>query len=1300
MTSAQAAKAKAAAPPAKPADDRPSDAGGSSSGNSGSGTEGIQVYTMPDTPEKHVEFGGAPGYIGPLPAGTAAVGGDGKGEGGGGSPSIIRTRVDSGLAIRRMSRDLYSNPTSAVRESLANEMTSAAIAIEGHGAAPRIRIVIDNKSRRFSVHGLDTMGCTWEAFARALAVIGVTTNADPGRAGQMGIGFYANTLLSDTIILDSHARETGERFTAMCLGGGEWQLGLKSAPMPEYGARVSMTVRARVDMGDLENKARKCARLSPCPVSIENADETYDPHRFCCTRSLARAAIRAVDIQGFSENSIDSVGPPTREAVESAMFDKGTDGAVYAHGEKDGVEACIALTGKIATEKDGDGRTHRRRKLESSAGVSRAYLVGMPIGYTPYEYARSTRQRPRLIMDAAAIVVHVKDERMYRPTADRERFTGEAEERIRKKVDEILAEWIASVKWPATLAEHLRSPYRAALDMAVDSGRSLGGHDKTVEFPEVGFGARTASLLGRTPVRIGMSRRNVPLYHAFAMRPRSVVAKKATLGRILAVARHDPSVGVIVASNKADEIVREAGLERLDDYMERAGLAPLTAEEAAEYGKSREWAAAMASYGVLTDEENLRHFRSGGWRVFSMRGTPFASGATLVSADSEGSIETTAKAVVADSARSALIGAMMSSFTKYAVASYRRGAACAATPERRQRQPADGGGTSSSGSDTGGLVAEADFLAGAASAVYHTSAGPMSGEQIASHDGRLATMQYDGPTERLASAIGRSSAWFGRPGTLYAVCSGDEHFALMSLLGARQAGKSGSGSGSGSGSKRGPDVHRVLALTHIPGSEERKIYKAPGSPILLYEEVGGIDRGGSISAKLASASGLSVHGGPRPRVPDAEWPRVRAMIHVHSICFDWPQRMDLLLASLEIKDDGVLAAFASSAYSGWTAKGSERLHELIDGGMAVEAPPRGGDGEPAARVVVDLPLYKMEADTATLSTAKKWHAGSRHSNVSLGTMPHISAGELAGIALARTYHTNNGTLTGREITEAPGGDKSLRGTGGILVYDRDAAGLADALPSHDNFTVAVVDTMDEAIELGCAMAQADMSCRIGRDGTEATRKIIGNVLPRKAGTGDAARVDDAAAGGNGGGHDDYDDDEEDDEDEDEDEGATVEFGPSWFAHCKYAQWACYPAAWHGLLAMRSEALRRLLESTLKDFGDTRLPQEDAATIESIVERFLWMDGQRRGNAAAAAAEDEDGKKGRGERQGSGGAGRPTSAASPRPAPAPDSAAAATTTTAPSQADNVVPAAGRAAGESLTQSGAPGSVPGPIPKEVV
>ena len=69
----------------------------------------------------------------------------------------------------------------------------------------------------------------------------------------------------------------------------------------------------------------------------------------------------------------------------------------------------------------------------------------------------------------------------------------------------------------------------------------------------------------------------------------------------------------------------------------------------------------------------------------------------------------------------------------------------------------------------------------------------------------------------MAAAMGKS-AWFGRPGTLYVVCCGDEHFALVSLLGATavpdRAGKGESVLSAGR-------IFRVLALPRIPDGEKR-----------------------------------------------------------------------------------------------------------------------------------------------------------------------------------------------------------------------------------------------------------------------------------------------------------------------------------------------------------------------------------------------------------------------------------------------------------------------------------------------
>lgn len=1104
------------------------------------------VYSAPTRPrEEHVRFSGPTGYVGPIPTGSSMDG----------DALTMRTGVDAPLAIERLSRDVYQNASSAPREDMANEMRSAAVAASMHGADPRIRVVADAKSRLFSVHGIDTMGCTWDAFSKALAVIGRTTNAEPGMPGQMGMGFYSNLLLSDTIIFESHSRETGERFTAMCKGGTEWQLGLVSAPMPEYGARVSMTVHGGVDMGKIRNMVRECARLSPCPVYLMDERGEWEAlPMFSSAKSLCRWSMyndmRRHDVvyYGDGDGRIDrNNSVPLPAAFVSAMRSAGMDGVVYLHGERDGVEVCAAFVAKIRRERV-DEKTVRVRAIgESHRGVD-AYLVGMPIRLA-YRSALGGEDDVGFQL-ASQITVVVHDERKYRPTADRERFDSDAEDRICAKIDEILAERLAAVRWPRTLAEHLRGPYRAALDAAVDSGPRMGTTSDVIAVPPVGPEAAEAARIGRTPVRNGFDRKAMPLYHAALAHPRAVLAKSVDARLILAVARHDPSMRVIV-TGKADELAG-SGIEQIKPYMERVGIRPLDGAEFDAYARSAEWDAVRASYGQY--EANDDRVRAVGEQVaYSVCGSQLEGNASLTRARGRIRAGKYDRIVAAGTHIGAIVGAMLVSDTSFAVARL----AGRSGGSGRTRRPAFPLTTDPPAPpevpDGTDVIAEADLLEAASRAEYHTSSGTMTGDEIVHHAGRIAILQCsDGLARRLAAAVA-GSAWFGRPGTLYVACGGDSHFMLVSLLGSRGVGCSG---GSGSSSKAGyplsaDRIFRVVALRKIPACEDRKTLVPAGTAITLADEIGG---------------------GCDP---------VRAGIVSDAHC-NWTTRMDLLLAALEIKGMPVLAAFANAAGNMSSWRGF-RMLDLIDDALdadgalcasgAGENESEAAGREPRTGYVADFPYDAVDASGSLLAQAKRWITG-RAASVGVDALRRTTAAEVGSHAMGKRYHTNSGTLSLKEILAAAKSGASAaawhqrRVAADIVVYDRDAQGLAEAMTaagSGSGKTVVVVETVDDAVELACAVASRGFKCR-----------VVGENSGR-----DLGWIMDGATDGAG-------------------------LHSLKAVECARSSWREYPSAWHGMLAVRNRALKSLLVAALDKYN---MGSDDTQVIGALVERFLWLDGR-------------------------------------------------------------------------------------------
>ena len=412
---------------------------------------------------------------------------------------------------------------------------------------------------------------------------------------------------------------------------------------------------------------------------------------------------------------------------------------------------------------------------------------------------------------------------------------------------------------------------------------------------------------------------------------------------------------------------------------------------------------------------------------------------------------------------------------------------------------------------------------------------------------------------RLAAAVA-GSAWFGRPGTLYVACGGDSHFMLVSLLGSRGAGCSGGGSRKAGSPLSTDRIYRVIALRKLPACEARKTLVPAGTAITLADEIG---EGGDPA---------------------------RAGIVADAHC-SWETRMDLLLAALELDGMPVLAAFANAAgsVSSWHGIGLRNmLDDALDADGALCAS-GASEGDPRTGYVADFPYDAVDARYELLAQAKRWITG-RASSVGVGALRRTTAAEVGSLAMGKRYHTNNGILSLAEIISAAKSGASAawhqrRLATDIVVYDRDARGLAAAMLSTRNIsgrTVAVVETVDDAVELACAIASRGFKCRVAGEGSRDMRWIMDGVS----------------------------------------DGA--EFHGLKAVDCARSNWMEYPSAWHGMLAVRNPALKSLLVAALDKYN---MGSDDTQVIGALVERFLWLDGQGRqertavdgGGAAASAA---------------------------------------------------------------------------------
>jgi hypothetical protein len=269
---------------------------------------------------------------------------------------------------------LYAKPESAVRELYANELRACRTARDKHHTKPRIEVVLNMSERSLTIEGINSTGISEDNFVNILSVLGETDNPDGSEIGQFGWGVQSYTALSDSILYETHCLETGEMFAMLGIGGDHFSK--LPAPTLEFpGTRVTVHVRDGIDIGKIY-----AAIIKVCAYSDINT--------------------RLKTIRGEG----DAEGP-------TIINDPSLDHAL-PHGTKVEMKGedfqFVGVLASVPQKQIGDVR-----------------LLRLPIEAT-------------LKLPFDAFILNIENERIYKPTADRERLTDAAVEHFQKAIHEQL----------------------------------------------------------------------------------------------------------------------------------------------------------------------------------------------------------------------------------------------------------------------------------------------------------------------------------------------------------------------------------------------------------------------------------------------------------------------------------------------------------------------------------------------------------------------------------------------------------------------------------------------------------------------------------------------------------------------------------------------------------------------------------------------------------------------------------------------------------------------------------------------
>jgi hypothetical protein len=281
---------------------------------------------------------------------------------------------------------LYANPASALRELYANELRACHTARDQYGANPKIQITLNITERTIIIHGIDSLGITEEKFLSVLSVLGENDNQDGSEVGQFGWGIQSFLTIADNILFETFARETGEKFAMLGINGDHYSK-VSQPTLSTTGTKVTLFVKDGLDIAQLGKAFLHICAYSDIPTFLH----THDTSETKGSRSEG-------DVCGYEINNPD-LGHALSDLGEKIEF------------EDEDYQLAAVLMPSTAIKPEIDVR-----------------LLRLPI------------KAPDLKLPFDQCIVNLRDERKYKPTADRERLTDDAVKSLQAKVESKLKE--------------------------------------------------------------------------------------------------------------------------------------------------------------------------------------------------------------------------------------------------------------------------------------------------------------------------------------------------------------------------------------------------------------------------------------------------------------------------------------------------------------------------------------------------------------------------------------------------------------------------------------------------------------------------------------------------------------------------------------------------------------------------------------------------------------------------------------------------------------------------------------------
>ena len=301
---------------------------------------------------------------------------------------LIDVELEKEVVISRIAKDLYSSWKSAIRELLNNEYTSC-LKAKKLGLNPKIYFTLDPINRILEIEGINSLGISSDIFLNVLRYIGRSANFNGSQIGQFGFGFKSYLMLSENIIVETYSYESKEKYAIM----GKKGLGFDILPKPNrdyYGTKLILTVRPEINLYELRNTIINYSKYKD-DIDIYVTLTSELKSKWSNNIQKGIHLIEKINL----EKMLDKYVKPKYDYIRFNYKDNDLKILFDIHNKDDSNYKILLIKTPI------EGRIN--------------------------------------INDGINVIINIKNERLYQPTADRDRLTEKALNDLKVKVDQVIS---------------------------------------------------------------------------------------------------------------------------------------------------------------------------------------------------------------------------------------------------------------------------------------------------------------------------------------------------------------------------------------------------------------------------------------------------------------------------------------------------------------------------------------------------------------------------------------------------------------------------------------------------------------------------------------------------------------------------------------------------------------------------------------------------------------------------------------------------------------------------------------------